>query len=98
MRVSEITVKNLAEYLKLDYKSLSEEETAELATFLNSAESFLKSYTGLDSGQVDQHKEFVIAIYILVADMHDNRQFYVDKSSLNRVVEAILGMHSTNFL
>lgn len=29
MIVSEITVKNLADYLKLDFESLTEEETAE---------------------------------------------------------------------
>mgnify|MGYP003299220322 CR=1 FL=1 len=32
MKVSEITIKNLANYLKLDYESLAEEEILELAT------------------------------------------------------------------
>lgn len=32
--VSEITVKTLANYLKLDYESLAEEDLLELATFL----------------------------------------------------------------
>lgn len=33
MIVSEITVKNLSDYLKLDFESLTEAETAELSTF-----------------------------------------------------------------
>ncbi len=98
MKVSEITVKNLADYLKLNYQSLSEEEILELATFLQAAQSFISDYTGLTSTQIDTHETFVIAVYVLVQDMYDNRTLYVDKSSLNRVVEMILGMHSVNLL
>ena len=98
MKVSEVTVKNLADYLKLDFADLSEEEITELATFLGVAEAFIKDYTGLTSEQVDTHETFVIAVFVLVQDMYDNRSYYVDKSNLNRVVEAILGMHSVNLL
>lgn len=98
MKVSDITVKNLADYLKLDYQSFSEEEILELATFLQVAQSFISDYTGLTLEQVDSHESFVIAVYVLVQDMYDNRNFYVDKSNLNRVVEMILGMHSVNLL
>ncbi len=98
MKVSEITVKNLADYLKLDFESLSEEEKAELSTFLSSTKAFISDYTGLTSAQIDTHESFVIAVYVLVQDMYDNRTFYVDKSNLNRVVETILEMHSVNLL
>lgn len=98
MKVSEITVKNLADYLKLDFESLTEAEMAELSTFLSSAKAFISEYTGLTSAQIDTHESFVIAVYVLVQDMYDNRTFYVDKSNLNRVVETILGMHSVNLL
>lgn len=98
MKVSEITVKNLADYLKLDFESLTEAEMAELSTFLSSAKAFISDYTGLTSAQIDTHESFVIAVYVLVQDMYDNRTFYVDKSNLNRVVETILGMHSVNLL
>lgn len=98
MKVSEITVKNLADYLKLDYQSLSEEEILELATFLKASQSFISDYTGLTPTQIDSHETFVVAVYVLVQDMYDNRSFYVDKSNLNRMVETILGMHSVNLL
>ena len=98
MKVSEINVKNLADYLKLDYKSLSEEEILELATFLNSAQTFISDYTGLSESEIDTHETFVIAVFVLVQDMYDNRTYYVDKSNLNRVVETILGMHCINLL
>ena len=98
MIVSEITIKNLADYLKLDFKSLTDEGTAELSTFLSSAKAFISEYTGLNSSEVDKHESFVIAVYVLVQDMYDNRTLYIDKSNLNRMVEMILGMHSVNLL
>lgn len=98
MRVSEVTVKTLANYLKLDYESLTEEDLLELAAFLQAAIRFICDYTGLSEPELDEHEAFVIVVFVLVQDMYDNRSFYVDKSHLNRVVETILGMHSVNLL
>lgn len=95
MKVSGITVKNLTDYLKLDYQSPSE-EILELATFLKAAQSFISDYTDLTHTQIDSHETFVVAVYVLVQDMYDNSSFYVDKSNLNRVVEMILVMYSVN--
>lgn len=98
MVASDITVKNLADYLKLDYSSLAEEEILELAVFLNAAETFIVDYTGLTLSQIDEHESLTVAIYVLVQDMYDNRTYYVDKNNLNRVVSMILDMHSINLL
>lgn len=98
MVASDITVKNLADYLKLDYSSLAEEEILELAAFLNAAETFIVDYTGLTLSQIDDHESLTVAIYVLVQDMYDNRTYYVDKNNLNRVVSMILDMHSINLL
>ncbi len=98
MKVSEITVKNLSDYLKLDYQSLSEEEILELAAFLQAAQRFIADYTGLSDDKIDENETFVIAVYVLVQDMYDDRCYYVDKSNLNQVVEHILNMHSVNLL
>lgn len=98
MIVSEITVKNLADYLKLDFESLTQEEISELSVFLKAAQTFIEDYTGLTSSKVDEHENLVIVVFVLVQDMYDNRTLYVDKSNLNRVVETILSMHSVNLL
>lgn len=98
MVAGDITVKNLADYLKLDYSSLAEEEILELAAFLNAAETFIVDYTGLTLSQIDEHESLTVAIYVLVQDMYDNRTYYVDKNNLNRVVSMILDMHSINLL
>lgn len=98
MLVSEITNKELADYLKLEYASLTVDEKSELDTLLAVAKSFIMSYTGLDAVAVDTHADFVIVVYVLVQDMYDNRSMYVDAKNMNKVVETILGMHCTNLL
>ncbi len=98
MIVSDITIQNISSYLKLDFESLTEGEKAELSTFLSSAKAFISEYTGLNSEEIDSHETFVIAVYVLVQDMYDNRSYYVDKSNLNQIVEHILNMHSVNLL
>lgn len=98
MIVSEITVKNLADYLKLDFESLTQEEISELSVFLKAAQTFIEDYTGQTSSKVDEHENLVIVVFVLVQDMYDNRTLYVDKSNLNRVVETILSMNSVNLL
>jgi hypothetical protein len=97
-KVSEITDKELAVYLRLEYAELTEEEKVDLDTLLGVAKAFVKSYTGLTAEVIDTHSEFIIVVYVLAQDMYDNRTMYVDKNSLNKVVETILGMFSINLL
>ena len=170
MKVSEITNKELADYLRIEYEDLSVSEIADLDILLGIAKAYIKSYTGLgdilipiedvgvgdgqtteyflanpyiidmsqtvyidnieqtlaidysldiNSGKItfmspptlgalitslykasslDAHEDFVIVVYVLVQDMHDNRVMYVDKSNVNKVVETILSMYSINLL
>lgn len=96
VKVSDITVTDVIDYLRLD--EVSEADRAFLETALSSAKSFVYNYTGLSSEQADLYSEFVIAIYVLCQDMFDNRALYVSSSNVNKVVEAILGLHSVNLL
>lgn len=95
-KVSDITVKCVADYLRLDEVAESENDT--LAMLISIATSFIKSYTGLDDDGVDKYPEFVIVVLILCQDMWDNRTMYVDSKDLNNTVQSILAMHSVNLL
>lgn len=95
-KVSDITVKCVADYLRLDEVTESEKDT--LTTLISIATSFIKSYTGLDDDGVDKYSEFVIVALILCQDMWDNRTMYVDSKDLNNTVQSILAMHSVNLL
>ena len=95
MKVSEITINEIAAYLRLDEGEYTPEG---LNVLLNASKAFIASYTGLDATAIDNHDDFAPVVYILCQDMHDNRSMYVDKTNLNRVVETILGMHRVNLL
>ena len=93
MKVSEITLSNIADYLKLSNGEYTE---AELQTYLNASIAYVKAYTGLDAIGLDEHDDITIAVLILCHDMYDNRSMYTDQSNLNQVVNKILSMHSTS--
>lgn len=94
--VSELTIQDLADYLRLS--ELTEADTALLTTILAAAKDYVYKWTGLTAEQVDVYKDITIAVYVLVQDMYDNRAYYVDTGNVNKVVEAILGLHSVNLL
>ena len=98
MKISEMTIEMLAEYLRLDYSSLTEAEQTELTVMYNAACSFIYGYTGLTAEEADSHDDFAVVVYVLVQDMYDNRNLYVDKSNCNKTVESILAMHAGNLL
>ena len=93
-KVSEISVQDMAEYLRLD--EVSPDDTNTLQNLKKVAETFIRSYTGREF--LDEFQDFVIVVLILVQDMWDTRTLYVDRTNLNKVVETILGMHSVNLL
>ena len=93
-KVSEITTKDIADFIRLDEVSSSEE--IQLSTFLTVAKDYVTNYTGLKD--LDEYADLVFVIYILCQDMYDNRVMYTDKSNPNKVVQTILDMHTRNNL
>ena len=94
MIVSDITVNHLVEYLNI-YETTNEDLRL-LEQLLSIAKDYIKTYTGQTN--LDKYESFVIAVYVLVQGMYDNRALYVDDSNLNKVVTSILDMHSINLL
>ena len=103
-KVSEITIQDVANYLKLD-----DYDEIEIETYLNIAKNYISNYTGIpetsedeeDDEEVetlDSYADFIIVVYILCQDMNDNRCMYVDKANMNKVVQTILDMHARNLL
>ena len=98
-KVSEITILHVAQYMRveLDY------DGNDIETYLNIAKNYISSYTGIpvtseDGESLDDFPDFIIVVYILCQDMYDNRTMYVDKGSVNKVVQTILDMHTRNNL
>ena len=97
-KVSEITIDDVARYIRVD-----DYEISDIETYLNIAKNYISSYTGIpvtseEGESLDDFPDFVIVVYILCQDMHDNRTLYVDKNSINKVVQTVLDMHTRNNL
>ena len=100
-KVSDIKVKDIAEYLRQE--ELDSAETYQLETFLMVAKNYCASFTGIpleaeEGESLDDFPDMVLAVYVLVQDMYDNRTMYVDGGSPNMVVQTILNMHTRNGL
>ena len=98
MKVSEVTTEFISNYLRID--DVTETEKNELEIMRTSAVSYIKSFTGLDEEQIDEHEDITQALLLLVSVMFDNRNLYIDSKSanINKAVECILSMHSINLL
>ena len=103
MKVSEITVENIANYLRLT--EISEEDNKNIELFLNIAKNYIENYTGIpqksedeEAETLDTYSDFVIVVYVLCQDMYDNRCMYIDGKNINNTVKTILDMHTRNNL
>ena len=98
MKASEITNEYLANYLRLDEPEDIEKQ--EIDNFLASAINYCTSYTGLSKEELDEHADITTVILLLVSDMFDNRNLYIEgkASNVNNAVERILSMHSVNLI
>ena len=100
-KVSEITTRDVADYLRL-----TEYEESDIETYLNIAKNYISNYTGIpewdeyeydddeDVETLDSYADFVIVVYVLCQDMYDNRSMYVNGGNINKVVQTILDMHT----
>lgn len=103
MKVSEITVKDITNYLRLSEVNNDDNKNIEL--FLNIAKNYIENYTGIpqkseneEAETLDTYSDFVIVVYVLCQDMYDNRVMYVDGKNINNTVKTILDMHTRNNL
>ena len=95
-KVSDITPQDLAEYIRLVDPTQDDYNT--LNTLLTVAKVYVGEHTGRTIQDLDDYKDVIIVILILVQDMWDNRTLYVDSDKANKVVESILGLHAVNLL
>lgn len=94
VKVSEITVQEVAEFIRLS--EASEEDLNFLKKCLEIAKSYIKNYTGVED--LDSQADFVICVYLLCQDMYDNRTIYSDKTTPNKTFETILNLHCRNLI
>lgn len=103
MKVSEIAIDDICRQLRIDKEFLTDDDNALIPILQKAAVEFVKAYTGLTEAEIDDHEDITIAVLVIISDMYDNRQAYVNNGSKgyinsNRIVDMILGMHCVNLL
>lgn len=97
MKISEVTVQNLADYLRID--DLSDIESTELSAMKTAATQYIYSYTGLTADEADTHEDLTMALFVVVAELFDDRNLQTSKAvNENKFVKQLLGMYAVNYL
>ena len=94
MTVSELTVNNLKNYLRVDTNI----DDTLLAVILPAAKRFCAQYTGLTLEDLDDHEDMPLAVLAVAADMYEVRQVTLNGTQINPTTAQILGTYSTNLL
>ena len=94
MLVSELTVDNLKNYLRVD----TDIDDTLLAVILPAAKRFCAQYTGLTLEDLDDHEDMPLAVLAVAADMYEVRQVTLNGTQINPTTAQILGTYSTNLL
>lgn len=102
MKVSDITSKDVADFLRLEDDNYSE---TLINAILDAAKSYIVAYTGIPATAeegvetLDDHPDFCLALLVLCQDMYCNRSMVIgEKDGVNQTVDAILSTHARNLL
>jgi uncharacterized phage protein (predicted DNA packaging) len=94
MLVSELTVDNLKNYLRVD----TDIDDTLLAVILPAAKRFCAQYTGLTLEDLDDYEDMPLAVLAVASDMYEVRQVTLNGTQINPTTAQILGTYSTNLL
>ena len=94
MKISDISLETVKDYLKVE----NDIEDGLIDNILTASKSFIKNYTGLTDTELDDKEDISLVVLVLANEMYSNREYTVDKNTLNPIVVSILNMHSVNLL
>lgn len=94
MKISDISLETVKDYLKVE----NDIEDTLIDNILTASKSFIRNYTGLTDTELDDKEDISLVVLVLANEMYSNREYTVDKNTLNPIVVSILNMHSMNLL
>jgi len=94
MMVSELTVDDVKNYLRVD----TDTDNSLITVILSAAKRFCAQYTGLTLEALDSYEDMPLAVLAVCADMYEVRQLTLNGTQLNPTTAQILGTYSTNLL
>ena len=90
---SDEMVDEIIEYLRDE--SLTKEDAKK---YWHRAVSYIENYTGLTRERLEKLPDLVHPMLAIITDMHDNRQYVVDKNYINQLVATTLDMYRENLV
>jgi uncharacterized phage protein (predicted DNA packaging) len=94
MIISDITIQDLKDYARVDH----DEDDFLFQNIIDACKTYIKSYTGLTSEQLDEKEDMTMVLFVLSVELYENRTFTVKDDKVNVVIKSILDMHSINLL
>lgn len=94
MKVSELTLDIIKQYLRID----SNDDDILLQMLLESAIDYCAGYIGCNKLDLDKYPDVTIVVLSLIADSYEVRQFTTSTSTLNPVMMGVLDLHCSNFI
>lgn len=93
MRMSEVSVENLMEYLR------EEEESELLSSILSAGKQYVLQFTGLSEEEANEKEDLSLALLAVCADLYDKRGM-ISSANLNEnlLISGILESHRVNFV
>lgn len=94
MKVSEIDLPTLKQYLRVD----GDDDNILLTAYLDSAKEYMCSYLGCSVVELDKYAPLAVVAMAIVADAYEVRQFTSSTITKNPLIEQMLAMYCGNFL
>lgn len=94
MKVSEIDLPTLKQYLRVD----GDDDDILLTAYLDSAKEYMTSYLGCSIADLDKYAPLAVVAMAIVADAYEVRQFTSTTITKNPLIEQMLAMYCDNFL
>lgn len=94
MKVSEITLPVLKQYLRVD----GDDDNVLLTAYLDGAKEYMCSYLGCSVDDLDKYAPLAVVAMAIVADAFEVRQFTSSTITKNPLIQEMLAMYCDNFL
>lgn len=94
MKVSELTLNTIKQYLRID----GNDDDVLLQMLLDASVQYCTSYLGCDKQALEKYEDVTIVILSLISDSYEVRQFTTSTITLNPFMQGVLDLHCGNFL
>lgn len=94
MKVSELTLDIIKQYLRIDGNN----DDILLEMLHASSIQYCTSYMGCTIEDLDKYDDVTIVVLSLISDSYEVRQFTTSTITLNPIMQGVLDLHCSNFI